>query len=411
MATADTNDEVIAAVEALPVVPDNPSSLQQRRDIDKIVLTATDELRNNTEKQPLQYAAIELAARRLHRYGDARIEAVDAITETALDCSLSPEEIQKRFDKGLTAAASGAGRIYDFKPLDLHDLIALEVPPREMVLAPIIPAKGLVMLYAFRGGCKTHTAHGIGAAVSTGDKFLKWTAPKPRKVLLVDGELPTEELQQRLRQVTAHMTVDRGMFEILAADQVRDGIGNFADIKTQNYLDAHLNGVELLILDNLSSLTTVIRDNDAESWNPIQSWLLRLRRSGISVLIVHHAGKDGAQRGTSRREDVLDTSLSLRRPSDYDPTQGARFEVHIEKGRGLHGDAAKPFEAQLEVRDNACYWHLREITDVNEARIAALLDDGLSIRDVADETGISKSTVARIKKRLKASQGVRAQDE
>jgi AAA domain len=185
MATADTNDEVIAAVEALPVVPDNPSSLQQRRDIDKIVLTATDELRNNTEKQPLQYAAIELAARRLHRYGDARIEAVDAITETALDCSLSPEEIQKRFDKGLTAAASGAGRIYDFKPLDLHDLIALEVPPREMVLAPIIPAKGLVMLYAFRGGCKTLTAHGIGAAVSTGHKFLKWTAPKPRKVLLV----------------------------------------------------------------------------------------------------------------------------------------------------------------------------------------------------------------------------------
>jgi hypothetical protein len=44
---------------------------------------------------------------------------------------------------------------------------------------------------------------------------------------------------------------------------------------------------------------------------------------GVSVLIVHHAGKDGAQRGTGRREDVLDTSLSLRRPSDYNPTQGA----------------------------------------------------------------------------------------
>jgi hypothetical protein len=80
---------------------------------------------------------------------------------------------------------------------------------------------------------------------------------------------------------------ERGMFEILAADQVRDGIGNFADIKTQNDLDAHLKGVELLILDNLSSLTSVIRDNDAESWNPIQSWLLRLRRRGISVLVVH----------------------------------------------------------------------------------------------------------------------------
>ena len=56
--------------------------------------------------------------------------------------------------------------------------------------------------------------------------------------------------------------------------------------------------------------------------------LSMLRRRGVSVLIVHHAGKGGEQRGTSRREDVLDTSISLRRPSDYLPTEGARFEVH-----------------------------------------------------------------------------------
>jgi hypothetical protein len=60
--------------------------------------------------------------------------------------------------------------------------------------------------------------------------------------------------------------------------------------------------------------------------------------------------------------------VAVRRPRDYDPAQGGRFEVHIEKGRGLHGDAAKPFEAQLEVRDGACFWTLREIRDVNETR-------------------------------------------
>jgi hypothetical protein len=109
MATADTTEAA--------------ASLQLHQEINKIVLTATDELRNNTEKQPLQYAAIELAARRLHRYGDATIEAVDAITETALDCGLDPDEIQNRLGKGLTAAEQGAGRIYDFRPLDLHDLL------------------------------------------------------------------------------------------------------------------------------------------------------------------------------------------------------------------------------------------------------------------------------------------------
>ena len=132
--------------------------------------------------------------------------------------------------------------------------------------------------------------------------------------------------------------LSRGCCKVLTADLIESGIGNLASPKVQTEVDALLDGVEFLVLDNLSSLTTVIRDNDAESWNPIQEWLLRLRRRGVSVLIIHHAGKGGEQRGTSRREDVLDTSLSLRRPSDYQPTEGARFEVHFEKTRGIHGD-------------------------------------------------------------------------
>ena len=95
---------------------------------------------------------------------------------------------------------------------------------------------------------------------------------------------------------------------------------------------------------------------------------MRLRRRGVSVLIVHHAGKGGQQRGTSRREDVLDTSISLRRPDDYIPTEGARFEVHLEKARGVHGEAAKPFEAKLEVRDKAAIWTTRDIEDVDRSR-------------------------------------------
>jgi putative DNA primase/helicase len=62
----------------------------------------------------------------------------------------------------------------------------------------------------------------------------------------------------------------------------------------QAELDRWLDGVELLILDNLSSLTAGLRENDSDAWSPIQEWLLRLRRRGISVLIVHHAGKRGA---------------------------------------------------------------------------------------------------------------------
>jgi putative DNA primase/helicase len=265
------------------------------------------------------------------------------------------------------------------------------------------------MLYAARGTGKTHIALGIGFAVATGTKFLKWSAPKPRRVLLIDGEMPAAALQERLASIIAGSPgaeLNSENIMILAGDLIEaGGIGNLAAPEVQSELDPWLDGIEFLILDNLSSLTAVIRDNDADSWGPIQEWLLKLRRRGISVLIVHHAGKDGQQRGTSRREDVLDTSISLRRPADYSPTEGAKFEVHLEKTRGFFGDPAKPFEAKLEMHDGLATWTIRELEDANRSRVQALLDDGLTVREIADETGIPKSTVHRIKKAIEATGG------
>jgi len=63
------------------------------------------------------------------------------------------------------------------------------------------------------------------------------------------------------------------------------------------------------------------------------------------VPFIHHSGKGGEQRGTSRREDVLDTVIALKRPADYSPEQGACFEVHYEKSRGIFGDDVAPFKA------------------------------------------------------------------
>src|SRR6476646_2025499 len=47
-------------------------------------------------------------------------------------------------------------------------------------------------------------------------------------------------------------------------------------------------------------------------------------------------------------------------------------------------------------------WTLREIEDVRLARVKALRDEGLTIREIAEETGIPKSTVDRLNKRIKA---------
>ena len=347
---------------------------------------------------PTEIADWAIHVGELYEVGDA--DELQRITAAAKESS------EHTATSGATISAIPSTRL---RPLDLREFLKLAIKPREMLLDPILPEKGLAMLYAARGTGKTHVALGIAFAIATGTKFLKWTAPKPRRVLLIDGEMPAAALQERLASIiasTPELELDPANIQIIAGDLIEaGGIGNLASTEVQGELAGWLNGVDVLVLDNLSSLTAVIRDNDAESWGPIQEWLLRLRRRGISVLIVHHAGKGGQQRGTSRREDVLDTSISLRHPADYSPVDGARFEVHLEKARGVHGDAAKPFEARLETRDGRAIWTTRELEDANRARVEALLDDGLSVREIADETGIPKSTVHRLKKAIEADGG------
>jgi putative DNA primase/helicase len=265
------------------------------------------------------------------------------------------------------------------------------------------------MMYAVRGTGKTLVALGIAYSVATGTAFLKWQAPGPRRVLLIDGEMPAAEMQKRLANVVAGASCEPApdALKIIAGDLIEEGgIGNLAAREVQDEVEPYLIDIDLLILDNLSSLTAVIRDNDAESWGPIQDWLLRLRRRDIAVLIIHHAGKGGQQRGTSRREDVLDLTINLRRPDDYTPTEGARFEVHYEKARGVYGDDAKPFEAKYEVRNGVAVWTIREIEDVDLDRVRALLDAGLSVRDIAEETGLTKSTIGRLKRKIDAERSV-----
>ena len=108
----------------------------------------------------------------------------------------------------------------------------------------------------------------------------------------------------------------------------------------------------MIVMDNLSTLIRTGKENEGEGWLPVQEWVLRLRRRGISVLFIHHAGKAGQQRGTSRREDVLDTIIVLKKPADYTSGDGAYFEIHFEKARGLYGDEVKPFEARLESHED-----------------------------------------------------------
>jgi hypothetical protein len=282
----------------------------------------------------------------------------------------------------------------EIKVLNGEELLTTQFPPRNMMLSPWLPDKGLAMVYAERGIGKTWIALSIAHAVASGGEFLCWRAPRPRKVLYLDGEMPAQTLQERYAAVVKASMRDapRENFRLAAADCQQDGLPDLANEKAQRFYEATIAGAELIICDNLSTLAHGLRENEADSFGPVQGWLLSQRAAGRSVLLVHHAGKGGAQRGTSRKEDTLDTVISLSRPPGYSPTEGARFEVRFTKSRGFWGRDAEPFEARFA--NDA--WSTSEIVaDDSDESMHAGRAQGLSIRDIAERSGVSKSEVQR----------------
>jgi putative DNA primase/helicase len=282
--------------------------------------------------------------------------------------------------------------------LDYQEFLNRKIPPRQCLLTPWLPMAGLAMIHAPRGIGKTHIALGTAWAVAVGGGFLKWKVPDDvgcRRVLMLDGEMPGALLQERLRGVTGGSELTPAAPEYLriaAADLRRDGLPDLADPAAQQFYADIIADADLVIVDNLSTLCRGLKENDADSWTPVQSWLLAQRRAGKSVLVIHHGGKSGQQRGTSRKEDVLDSVVALRKPPDYQADQGARFEIHFEKSRGFFGPEAEPFEA----RKVGNQWELSDIkSGDDDETLQVLHKQGLSVRDIADRTGLSKSSVQR----------------
>jgi AAA domain len=74
--------------------------------------------------------------------------------------------------------------------------MSIHFPKRLNLLRPWLTTSGIAMLYAEAGVGKTRLALSIGYAVASEQSLMDWQCEQRAKVLLVDGEMPGELLQQ-----------------------------------------------------------------------------------------------------------------------------------------------------------------------------------------------------------------------
>ena len=291
------------------------------------------------------------------------------------------------------------------------DLLTLELSERPRYL-PWLPAAGNVMVFGPRGVGKTFFQLALTASLVSGTDLWGWKVEQPVGVLYIDGEMNIKELRDRitalmnvppsapLEFLTSQMVFERcdGSDLILTSDAMRQEVVKILDIHT---------GIKVLILDNISCLFTGLNEDSKSDWERIAAWLVRLRHRGLTIVLVHHAGKSGQQRGTSGREDSLDTVIQLSPPAGYDPRDGCHFELHFTKCRSVQGDAVRPLDVHLQTINGVSQWCVKpvEVSKLDLAR--RLVAEGVSgPSDLAEELRVTKGYASKLIKQLKHEGGI-----
>jgi putative DNA primase/helicase len=308
-------------------------------------------------------------------------------------------ELEAELEEAERLGITNLDDLYNPKIIALNskEFLSKKLPPREFIIEPCLPKQGLMMIYAKRGVGKTYFALFLAHKIAAGGDLFggRWKIPKQAKVLYIDGEMPANAMQERLENLTDNIASEN--LSIINRDlQINGYMPNLALEEGQEALEPFVKDANVIVVDNLSTLARGGKENEAGSWDVIADWALKLRSQGKSIIFIHHAGKNNSQRGTSKKEDILDTVINLKHPSDYNSEEGAKFEIHFEKSRGFAGEEAKPFQVQLKLDNNQASWQVSEIEDLQIENVLQLHKEGLTQRDIAGETGISLSTVNRI---------------
>ena len=283
--------------------------------------------------------------------------------------------------------------------LDDNALNTLEIPKRESLMGDWFKAGDYGIVFGKRGLGKSWLAMALARALAEGRDFGPWKCSNARCVLYVDGEMSLDDYRDRVRALSE----GAGAFITLSHQAIFDRAQKALCLSDRTQQDeltrlCEVGRVDVLFLDNGACLFRGVAENDADDFRDmIEGWLLDLRRRGVAVVLVQHAGRNGAIRGTSKREDAAFWILRMDEANGAENEHGAHFLTRFVKNRNASQDPP-PLD-----------WHFKPdcgktLITYREADSMAIfrqwIDDGLNTcGELAEEMGVSKGTISKMAKR------------
>lgn len=280
-------------------------------------------------------------------------------------------------------------------------LQTLQIEERPKLLGEWMREGDLGYLFAPRGHGKTWLAMLIANAIAEGKPLGEWSgAGEGRPVIYFDAEMNLPDLRERFQQIG----VSSNNFGLLSNELLffHDLPSvNIACPQHQAALSETLPDGAFFIIDNLSTSQSGMKENDNDAFDALREWFLSLRHRRITLLIVHHAGRNGDMRGASRREDMAHWILSLRDASKDDARDKA-FSTTFSKCRNCRANGAPPLKWTLADHGGkialSCSVHQGP-----EALLGHIEDGVTSATELAELMGVVVGTISKWASKLIAA--------
>ena len=292
--------------------------------------------------------------------------------------------------------------------LTAPQLRAKKVVPRPKLLGEWLRKGDLGFIFAPRCRGKTWFGMAVAKALAQGApaKLACWEADQPQTVLYVDGEMALDDTQARELGLGEETERFKFLHHTMIFEEAEQTL-NLTEKSAQNAITDLLiqTKADCLVLDNLSSLFYGLKENENDSWEVVLPWLLELRRRGITIIIIHHAGTNETRmRGATKREDAAHWVIRLDASVNGDAEEGAQFCTSFTKCRNC---AKRPEPIEFLFKPSGL--KLGKI-DVSFSIVDALERFRICIRDqrlstaseIAEETGQSKGYVSRLAHKAQA---------
>lgn len=290
------------------------------------------------------------------------------------------------------------------KPTTLAGFLSLRgwhtrrIEPPECLLGEIITRTTRMFLGGPTGKGKTHLGLALAAGMASGQGFAHWRAARAARVLYIDGEMPRDLVQERLRDLTRrepNAVMDHRLFALCAEDAEDlanrwPDLGQMQPLNTpagRDFVLALVKKIEpdCIIFDNRMSLLTGDMKEELP-WTETMPLVQELTRKRIAQIWIDHTGHDASHIYGSKTKEWSFDAVALLEPVE-NAAADVCFRLRFTKARRRKPSNRADFEpVLLTLADDAWTTTLDGGVPAKRARAMTPRLQGW-LRDLADIFG------------------------